>query len=272
MIHGRSLTPFPTNRGRHADYPERKADDHHRRASSGSMHAEDYVAAACGGDLLDGRRRSLRTGGNRGPGRLRRRDLDPALDASPLERAYGPYGQRALECPAGIGRILRVGETRPRTILGLSGGVAVVGRQHLRHGDLSDPVYSLPVASLPGAWGGVRSDGRRRPRARYLHRGQRPRGEGRGNLVGRVFAGVTEPICHHDRWCIDSARRSASGREPWRPRSARRHSHRHVELHGLGQRVDARGRSRPTPTHLSAGHDRRGFAWSVSLMSFPSWP
>ena len=60
-------------------------------------------------------------------------------------------GQRALERLAGVGGILRMGEACPGTVLGLPGGVALAGRQHLRHGDLSDALHPLPDAPVAGA-------------------------------------------------------------------------------------------------------------------------
>ena len=77
---------------------------------------------------------------------------DLARDPAPLERAHRLAGQRALERSAGIGRVLRLGQTGDGTLLGLSGGVAVAGRQYLRHGDLSDAFHSLPRAPRPRAW------------------------------------------------------------------------------------------------------------------------
>ena len=92
------------------------------------------------------------------------------------------------------------------------------------------------------------------------------------NLAGIRVVGITSLwlfFCalravrlHRRALAIQSSARSPKRTPPLpprhKPRPSRRRPRRHVELHGLGQRLHHRGRSRKTAAHLSARNDRRG--------------
>src|ERR1700691_6309655 len=124
--------------------------------STDSGHAS---AAADGGDVLHGLRRSLRN--RRHPRRGLPEGADhPAGAAVAVEPAHGADDRRAGERAAGRGRLLRLGAARDGAFLGLPGGVAFADGQYLRHGPLTDTVRAVSWAAVSRvdrglAWSGV---------------------------------------------------------------------------------------------------------------------
>ncbi len=104
--------------------------------------------------LLHGLRRSLRPRRPRRQGRVPPQHPHPPAHPAALVRPDRAHGRRTLERPPRGGGLLRLGQARPRPFLGLSGGLALARRQHLRHGDLPDALRQLPrpSRSFPRHW------------------------------------------------------------------------------------------------------------------------
>src|SRR5579859_1878298 len=102
----------------------------------------DALAVGCG-DVFHGVWRDLWNGRSYSRRRLRPRNFDFAFFAGALVFADGIHDRRVVERAAARRRLLRVGSSRTRQLLGISGSVAVAGRQHIRHGDLSDALRDL---------------------------------------------------------------------------------------------------------------------------------
>ena len=86
-------------------------------------------------------------------------DPDTAGDAGHLEFADGVDGQRTVDRNSRRGRLLRLGDARHGAILGISGSLALIRRQHVRHGALSHALRRLPGSLRARATAGERGIG-----------------------------------------------------------------------------------------------------------------
>src|SRR2546427_5464439 len=90
-----------------------------------------YALAACGCHLLHGVRGHLWHGRDHSRRGLRPRDFNFVVPASAVVPADSVHDRRTFERTAARGRLLRVGAPRLGELLGLSGSVALTGREYL---------------------------------------------------------------------------------------------------------------------------------------------
>ena len=200
-------------------------------------------------------------------------DPHPADHAAAVEPAHRADDRRACPapCPAG-GRLLRLGAARPGRLLGISGGVAVAGGQRLRHGDLSHAVRRCTWRGCfrGSAWGiaGCWSECRGGSVCAAL------------NIAGIelwpltsiwLFFLLSAPFARHRRAGAVQARslgaRCHAAQHIARRTSSAASAGRDVELHGLGQRLDHRGRGRASAANVSPRHAGGGGAGCDHLHS-----
>src|SRR6267143_5412366 len=101
-----------------------------RNPNSEKKSRQTYALAASGCHLLHGVWRHVRHGRDHSWRGLRPRDSNFAVPAGAVVPADGVHDRRTLERAAARGGLLRVGAPRIRELLGISGSVAVAGRQH----------------------------------------------------------------------------------------------------------------------------------------------
>ncbi len=187
--------------------------------------------------------------------RLRTRDPDSAAHPAALEPAYGLHDRRAVERAAFRRRLLRLGAPRHGQLLGISGSLALARCLHLRHGDLSHPVRRLPDPHVPvvsGRQSRMVGCSRRRRRLRPAQHRRREGGFAHFPLVVPRLVGA---VRRHRRARSVQARRLGKRRHQAHYLNrgySRRPAHLHVELHGMGQRLDHRNRSRAPAADLPA--------------------
>src|SRR5260370_35718886 len=98
-----------------------------RQKKSRKIHA----LAACSRHFFYGVWRHLRDRRDHSRRGLRPRDIDPIVSAGAVVPADSVHDWRTLERAAARGWLLRVGAAGPGEFLGLSGSVALAGREHL---------------------------------------------------------------------------------------------------------------------------------------------
>jgi hypothetical protein len=227
--------------------------------------------------VLHGVGRNLRHRRHRSRRRLRPSHPHLAADAARLEPAHGVDARRTCKRLARRRRLLRLGAARDGQLLGISGSLAVAGGEHLRHGHLSHAVCLLSGAPVPV----VRlrpsrtscGSGRRSGLRCVEHRGHSGCRDDIGLAVcpalravrddrhpGAVQARSAGTCRDHADHCARRPDRGAHGGD--------------VELHGLGQCFNHRGRGRSAAApvssrHAGSGSSGRGLLHSSGRRSGP---
>ena len=205
--------------------------------------------------LLYGVGRNLRHRRHRPRRGLRPCHPYPAAHAASLEPAHRLHDWRAFQRPALRRRLLRVGAPRHGQLLGVSGSMALARSLHLRYGDLPDSICRLPDAYVPlvcggTSWGDGGFGGSRDLRAAEYCR----RAGGFDHVAVALLRPVSPVRAYHCPGTLQVRRAGSCRHHPDHldRRHYRRPPDRHVELHGVGQCLYHRHRSRAPTAHLSA--------------------